>query len=75
MEKYSAREWQYWPYQREGQYTTRELNISPYCPTKGSATIDLLYDSVNKVAIMSTVLQLQYISVGLKVSLYKYNVK
>ena len=44
MEKYSARGWQYWPDLREGQYRTRELNISPYYPTQGSAIIDLLYD-------------------------------
>ena len=28
MGKYSARGWQYWPDRREGQYRTRELNIS-----------------------------------------------
>ena len=51
MGKYSAQGWQYWPHQREGQYRIRELNISPYCPTRGSAMIDLLYDWVNnKVA-------------------------
>ena len=44
MGKYSARWWQYWPDRREGQYRTRELNIFPYCPTLGSAIIDLLYD-------------------------------
>ena len=44
MGKYSARGWQYWPDRREGQYRTRELNIFPYCPTLGSAIIDLLYD-------------------------------
>ena len=49
--KYLVRGWQYWPDQREGQYRTQELNIFPYCPTKGSAIIDLLYDWVNnKVA-------------------------
>ena len=30
MGKYSVRGWQYWPDRREGQYRTRELNISPY---------------------------------------------
>ena len=51
MGKYSARGWQYWPDRREGQYRTRKLNISTYCPTKNSAIIDLLYDWVNnKVA-------------------------
>ena len=43
--KYSVRGWQYWPDRREGQYISRELNISPYCPTQGSAVIDLLHDS------------------------------
>ena len=27
-----------------GQYRGREWNISPYCPTRGIAIIDLLYD-------------------------------
>ena len=45
MGKYSVRGWQYWPDRREGQYIARELNISPYCPTQGSAVIYLLYDS------------------------------
>ena len=45
MGKYSVRGWQYWPDRREGQYRTRELNISPYCPTLGTAIIYLLYDS------------------------------
>ena len=31
--------WQYWPDRREGQYITWELNISPYCPTQGTAII------------------------------------
>ena len=44
MGKYSVRGWQYWPDRREGQYITRELNISPYCPTQGTAIIYLLYD-------------------------------
>ena len=44
MGKYSAQEWQYWPDRRKGQYRARELNISPYCPTKGSVIIDLFYD-------------------------------
>ena len=44
MGKYSVRGWQYWPDHREGQYITRELNISPYCPTQGTAIIYLLYD-------------------------------
>ena len=44
MGKYSVQGWQYWPDRREGQYRARELNISPYCPTKSSAIIDLLYD-------------------------------
>ena len=52
MGKYSVRGWKYWPDRREGQYRTRELNISPYFLTKGSAIIDLLYDSVNtKIAV------------------------
>ena len=41
MGKYSVRGWQYWPDRREGQYITRELNISPYCPTQGTAIIYL----------------------------------
>ena len=34
MGKYSAQGWQYWPEHSEGQYRTRELNISPYCGVK-----------------------------------------
>ena len=30
----TVRGWQYWPDRRE---VSRELNISPYCPTQGSA--------------------------------------
>ena len=44
MGKYSVRGWQYWPERSEGQYRSRELNISPYCPTLRNAVIDLLYD-------------------------------
>ena len=48
MGKYSVRGWQYWPDRREGQYISQELNISPYCPTQGSAVIDMTLSCVPK---------------------------
>ena len=50
MGKYSVQGWQYWPDRREGQYRSRELNISPYCLTLGTAIIDLLYDLKKELA-------------------------
>ena len=48
MGKYSVRGWQYWPDRREGQYRTRELNISPYCTTQKEC---------NNIFIIMTVLR------------------
>ena len=44
MGEYSFRDRHYWPDRREGRYLGRERNIYPYCPTRGIAIIDLLYD-------------------------------
>ena len=60
MGKYSVRGWQYWPERSEGQYRSRELNISPYCPTLRNAVIDLLYDLyfvISLINIYYTVVQ------------------
>ena len=54
MGKYSVRGWQYWPERSEGQYRSRELNISPYCPTLRNAVIDLLYDLYFVISQAST---------------------
>ena len=51
MGKYSVRGWQYWPDRREGQYISRELNISPYCPTQGTAIIYIYYMTLNGSAM------------------------
>ena len=52
MGKYSVQGWQYWPERSEGQYRSRELNISPYCPTLRNAVIDLLYDLYFVISLM-----------------------
>ena len=47
MGKYSVQGWQHWPERSEGQYRSRELNISPYFPTLRNTVIDLLYDLIS----------------------------
>ena len=42
--KYSVQDRPYRPDRREGRYQGLERNISSYCPTRGIAIIDLLYD-------------------------------
>ena len=50
MGKYSTRGWQYWPDRREGQYRTRELNITTKHRTRDTMQLVLTTTTIIYVA-------------------------